>query len=243
MADRKPLIGLTGRRKKGRDIVGNFDSLAEFDVDIYYADYARAVREAGGIPLHVPLDADADQVVPVLDGLLLSGGTDIDPLRYGHEQEPDCGVADSLRDQHELALLDAVVSRQLPTLGICRGLQIINVHEGGTLFQHVPEHLAVHGKPADPVHEVNFAENSALRGLYGERRKVNSLHHQTVDELGKNLAVAAWSPSMTVEAIEHNELPIIAVQWHPEMMRSRTTDPIFAWLVSSARAPMRSLNR
>ena len=234
-AKRRPLIGLSGRRKKGNQLVGNLASLADFDVDVYYSDYARAVLAAGGMPFHLPIDVEPADVAEHLDGLLLSGGADIAPDRYGAKAETDLYPPELDRDAFELAMLDQAVARKLPTLGICRGLQMINVHAGGSLHQHVPEHAAFDQSTTHLHHEVTIEAESALGAMYGETRAVNSLHHQTVDQLGDGLRITARDGDGSVEGLEHADLPIVAVQWHPEMLPTAPTDPVFGWLVAAAR--------
>lgn len=231
-----PLIGLSGRRKKGNQIVGNFDTLADFDIDMYYSDYARAVIEAGGIPVHLPIDLDPARVVDRLDGILLSGGADIAPARYQRALENDDYPPEEERDEFEFQALTQAISHELPVLGICRGFQLINVHAGGTLHQHVPVHAGFDSPPHTHLHDVAIQPDSLLGTMYGAERAVNSLHHQTVDDLGPGLRATATSPDGTIEGIEHESLPIVAVQWHPEMMATRSTDPIFTWLVDQASA-------
>lgn len=235
-AKRRPLIGLSGRRKKGNQIVGSPEILADFDVDVYYSDYAKAVLAAGGMPFHLPIDVDPADVAEHLDGLLLSGGSDIAPDRYGAEPETDLYPPEEDRDAFEIALLDQAVARKLPTLGICRGLQMINVHAGGSLHQHVPEHSAFNHPTTHLHHDVEIEADSALGAMYGETRAVNSLHHQTVDRLGAGLRVTARTAEGSVEGLEHSDLPIVAVQWHPEMLPTAPTDPVFGWLVNAASA-------
>lgn len=230
----RPLIGLTGRRKKGNQIVGNLDSLADADLDVYFCDYTRAVLAAGGVPVHLPLDVAPADVVGRLDGLLLSGGADIGPDRYGHEPETDLYPPEQERDDFELAVLDEAVGHGVPTLGICRGLQMLNVHAGGTLHQHVPSHAGFDLPPATELHQVTMEADSVLGAMYGEHRSVNSLHHQTVDEVGANLRVTARGDDGGVEGLEHLDLPMVAVQWHPEMMNGASEDPIFGWLIEAA---------
>lgn len=231
-----PLIGLSGRRKKGGDIVGNFDSLANHDIDLYYSDYARAIIQAGGIPVHLPIDLDPAAVVGRLDGVLLSGGADISPDRYGHPLENPAYPPEPERDEFEFAALTQAVDHKLPVLGICRGFQLVNVHAGGTLHQHVPEHAGFESPPHTHLHDVTIESSSLLGSLYGSEKAVNSLHHQTVDVLGASLRSTAVASDGTIEGIEHESLPIVAVQWHPEMMTTRDSDPIFRWLVSQAAA-------
>lgn len=232
----KPLIGLVGSRFTGSRISGNLGVLGASPIDVFYADYAQAIAEAGGVPMWVPIDADPADIVERIDGLVLTGGTDIDPRRYGAVLTDDVLEVVAARDDYELATLDAVHAKALPTLGICRGLQMVNVHAGGTLHTHVPEHAFVDGDPGELVHEVHCTEGSVLERCYGAAHHVNSLHHQAVAELGDGLRVTGAAPDGGVEAIEHDELPIVAVQWHPEMLPTRASDPIFSWLVATASA-------
>ena len=230
---RRPLIGLTGRRKKAGQIVGTPEVLHDLDGDWFYADYARGVFEAGGLPVNLPLDVDPMLFVDRLDGILLSGGADIDAAQYGATSGDGDDPAEQERDAFELALFSAAAERKLPVLGICRGLQLVNVASGGTLHQHVPVHAGFTQPPATLLHNVEFAPDSVLGSLYEPGHQVNSLHHQTVDRVGQDLRVTA-SHDGSVEGIEHQSLPIVAVQWHPEMLPTRANDPVFGWLVKAA---------
>ena len=230
-----PLIGLTGRRKTGADFTAQPESLKHLEGDWYYADYARGVLAAGGLPVHLPLDADPALFVDRLDGILISGGADVWPERYGAQPLETADPPESERDDFELGLLDAATAASLPVLGICRGLQIINVHAGGTLHQHIPEHARYDVAPNGPIHDISIVAGTSLAGLYGETHEVNSLHHQTVDSVGTDLTVTATHEDGTVEGLEHNTLPMLAVQWHPEMLDTRESDPVFAWIVETAR--------
>lgn len=233
-ATERPLIGITGRRKRGAQLVGNLDILADMAIDLYYADYGRGVLEAGGIPVHLPLDVDPADLVPHLDGIVLTGGADLAPSRYGHEPVTDAFPPEPFRDDHEFTVLDAAIADNLPVAGICRGLQLMNVHAGGTLNQDVPSHAGFAQSATTEWHGVVFEAESVLAGIYGENRQVNSLHHQTVDQLGDGLRISARSDDGSVEGIEHASLPLVAVQWHPEMLPTRAEDPLFAWLVAAA---------
>ena len=232
----RPLIGLTGGRLYGRDIVGNLDVLGDSPVDIFYADYSRAVIAAGGIPVFLPLELDPRDAVDKLDGLLLTGGDDIAPGRYGAELGDHTQLPEPTRDDYELALLGRAAAQKVPTRGICRGLQLVNVHAGGTLHQHVPEHAFIEQPGTVEQHVVTLEAGSVLSDLYGATKPVNSLHHQSVATVGADLQVTATTEDGGVEGVEHRELPIVAVQWHPEMLTTAATDPIFRWLVDCAGA-------
>ena len=232
----RPLIGLTGGRVAGRDIAQNLDVLGDSPIDIFYADYSQAVIAAGGIPVFLPLDVDPADAAEKLDGLLMTGGDDIAPARYGAELEAHTHAPEPTRDAYELALLDCAADRVLPTLGICRGLQLVNVHAGGTLYQHVPEHAFIDEPGSVEQHVIAIEADSVLAGLYGANTSVNSLHHQSIDQVGPGLRVTATTDDGGVEGVEHVELPIVAVQWHPEMLATAATDPIFRWLVDRATA-------
>lgn len=228
------MIGITGRRRKGAEIVGNLAVLADVDGAFFYEDYARGVYEAGGLPVYLPMEAQPEEYAAKLDGFVISGGPDIEAGRYGASKDPETGAPDLVRDELEDALLGAAFAQEVPVLGICRGLQMINVHAGGTLHQHLPEH-AIHERGVAPTsHSVSISDESALRGLFGAELAVNSLHHQAIDRLGEGLVATAVADDGTIEAIEHQTLPVVAVQWHPEMLTTRPTDPLFAWLIDSA---------
>lgn len=230
----RPLIGLTGSRFAGRDIARNLDVLADSPVDVFYADYSQAVIAAGGIPVFLPLDLPPADAITKLDGILLTGGDDIAPDRYGAAADPHTQVPEPTRDDYELALFQLAVEAARPTLGICRGIQLINVARGGTLHQHVPEHAFVDEPGAAEQHRVSITAESRLASIYGDTHSVNSLHHQSVDQVGHDLRVTATSPDGGIEGLEHAELPIVAVQWHPEMLPTAASDPIFKWLVDIA---------
>ena len=231
---RRPLIGLPGRRKMGGQIEGFPEILDEISVDVYVADYARAITAAGGIPVHLPFDVDPTDIGARLDGLVLTGGADVEPVLYGAVAETDEMPPEKIRDDFEFALLDVAEAHDTPVLGICRGIQLINVWAGGDLHQDVPQHAAFDDPPATLQHEVSFTEGSQLHDLYGEHHMVNSLHHQTLNNIGKRYQVTGRAADGQVEAIEHVESPIIAVQWHPEMLPEASEDPLFNWLVNTS---------
>ena len=142
-----PLIGISGRTKTGDQINVKPEILRELQVDLYFCDYARGVLAAGGLPVFLPSDADPGDYMGRLDGLLLSGGADIDPARYRQAPTADLFTPEPARDAYELALLDGAADAGMPVLGICRGVQVLNVHGGGTLHQHVAPHACFDRPP------------------------------------------------------------------------------------------------
>jgi putative glutamine amidotransferase len=228
----RPLIGLPGRRKRIGQIEGFPSSLHELEVDVYFADYARSVLTAGGLPVHLPIDADAGEWIGVIDGIVLTGGADIEPGRYGRPNTHS--DTEPRRDELELALLAGAIEVGTPVLGICRGLQVLNVHAGGTLHQHVPAHARYDLTPDARSQSVIIERGSVLHSIYGDAVTVNSLHHQTVDTVGAELRVTARADDGTVEGLELAGTDVIAVQWHPEMINH--ADPVFAWIVERAKA-------
>jgi len=229
-----PLIVIPGRRKAASQVEGFPSSFTTVDIDLYFADYGKGVIEWGGIPIYVPFGVDAVDIISRADGLLLPGGADLDPGLYGAESETDQFPVEPVRDRFELDLLDAAIAKGKPVLGICRGHQLLNVHAGGTLHQDVPPHSRFDLAPETEIHDVTFEPGSILGGLYGPERSVNSLHHQTIDRLGDGYTVTGRSEDGTIEGLEHLELPIVSVQWHPEMMTTRPDDPLFGWLIDLA---------
>ncbi|HWF57771.1 MAG TPA: gamma-glutamyl-gamma-aminobutyrate hydrolase family protein [Candidatus Dormibacteraeota bacterium] len=178
--------------------------------------YAHLVAQAGLLP--VLLMPGGGDVMSRLDGLLLAGGPDIAPWRYGSEPGADLGEVVPALDDHELELADRAQARGLPILGICRGQQLINVALGGTLHQHV-SHPQWDGDPSLPAHRVEILAGTHLRRVLAvERAEVNSGHHQAVDRIAPPLRAAARSSDGLVEALEAEDLLIMAVQWHPEEM-------------------------
>jgi len=231
---KRPLIGITGRSKTVAEVNMKPETFAHLHVDVYYCDYAHAVAAAGGLAVFLPASADPASYAHYLDGLLLTGGTDIEPHHYGQTPNAQLYTREPERDTFELKLLDGAVDAELPVLGICRGLQVMNVHGGGTLHQHVAPHDRQDQVPGYIAHRVDLVEGSLAASLYGPSMQVNSLHHQTVDSLAEGFKVSGCSNEGSVEAIESQKLPWLGVQWHPELMDSRDQDPIFRWLVETA---------
>jgi putative glutamine amidotransferase len=208
--------------------------------------YVAAVQRAGGLAMMLPPDPllveEPEQVLGLIDGLLLAGGADIDPSAYGRPRHPETIETVPERDAFELALTRAALERDLPVLGICRGMQLINVALGGTLSQHLPErfghseHRRAIGSFDGSEHDVDVCSGTlAMRVIDQTPHSTKSHHHQGVDELGEGLTVSATSAmDGLAEAIE---LPgrrfVLGVQWHPEADES---SPLLGGLVEAARA-------
>lgn len=186
--------------------------------------YARSVERAGGVPVLLPPPATLrglDTLVSRLDGVVLAGGSDLDPELYGAVRHPETGPPQPHRDRFELALARAAVDADLPFLAICRGMQVLNVARGGALVQHLPE--AVGHKEHAPApglvgsHPVRISEGSLIGGILGASSDVPTYHHQAVSRLGKGLTAVAWAEDQVVEAVELQGHRFgLAVQWHPE---------------------------
>ncbi|MFJ8458748.1 gamma-glutamyl-gamma-aminobutyrate hydrolase family protein [Lysinibacillus xylanilyticus] len=192
------------------------------------AAYSKSVIEAGGIPLIIPLGVEEDvaQILSLTDGLLLSGGYDVHPFLFGAEPTPKLGKVHPERDSVELALIEAAFIRQMPIFGICRGMQILNVALGGTVYQDIDSEyhsskLLKHKQQAArgvATHYVHVTPDSLLKMIIEEAQiAVNSFHHQAVNVVAEKMKVAAKSSDGIVEAVVHEDLPFcLGVQWHPE---------------------------
>ena len=230
-----PLIGVTTYREQAQ--WGVWDSRA----DVLHAQYADAVLAAGGVPVLLPPASAADEVAAVvvsrIDGLVVSGGADVDPARYGEQPHPSTAAWREDRDAWETALLQAADTAGLPTLGVCRGMQLMAVAAGGSLVQHTPD-LVGHdghspGADAFGTTEVTTAEQSRLRTLVGRRVEVGCHHHQSVAS-HPGFEPAAWAADGSLEAMERpGPRFCLAVQWHPEV---RDDASLFAGLVEAATA-------
>ncbi|WP_338497520.1 gamma-glutamyl-gamma-aminobutyrate hydrolase family protein [Streptomyces sp. SJL17-4] len=208
----KPLIGVTTYLDQAR--WGVWDMRAA----LLPAPYPRLVQESGGIAVMLPPDAPeaAAAVVARLDGLVIAGGADVEPVRYGAVPDSRTGPPARERDAWELALIDAAVASGTPLLGICRGMQLLNVARGGTLIQHLDGHVEAVGVIGR--HPVKPVPGSRYASLVPELTEVPTYHHQAVDRLGAGLAASAHAEDGTVEAVELADPAwVLGVQWHPEM--------------------------
>lgn len=209
------------------------ESMYDYDMAVFIEAYWRAIIAAGGLPVGLSLDLPAAESAPALDGILLTGGADVEATRYGQVPHEANNPAEPVRDDHELALMEEAQRLDIPVLCICRGMQVANVFFGGTLVQDVPPH-AHFDQPDGHVHEVEFVDDSTLGSLYGGPTKVNSLHHQALDQVGAGLRVTGTADDGTIEAVEGVDMNVLGVQWHPEMLPSAPVDPVFAWLIEQA---------
>lgn len=230
---RTPVIGLTVNRLSYGNRRSLYHALSEA--------YINAVVNAGGIPLLIPLglpEKDWGLLCDHLDGILLTGGSDIDPARFNGRNHPSVYDIDSDRDALEIALVQRAAAIQMPFLGICRGVQAINVALGGTLYTHIPDQLSGAVRhdwyPNIPrnhrAHEITLEPTSRLAGILGATHlQVNSLHHQGLEQLGQGLVAVGRAPDGLVEAVELAGHAFgIGVQWHPEWLQD---DPAMRSLI------------
>ena len=229
----RPVIGITTYAQRAR--WGVWDVPAA----LIPLDYVDAVERAGGRALLVPpAEEDIEETLDALDGIVFSGGADVDPTHYGAEAHPETDTPQTRRDAGEMALLTAALDRDLPTLAICRGFQLLNVERGGDLIQHLPEevgndvHKRVPGQFA--VHPVEVKDGSRLGGIVGATPEVTSHHHQALGRVGEGLVESAWAEDGTLEAVEDpSKRFAVGVQWHPEAGEDAA---LFEALVEQARA-------
>ncbi|MFE9170395.1 gamma-glutamyl-gamma-aminobutyrate hydrolase family protein [Streptomyces kebangsaanensis] len=208
----RPLIGISTYLEPGARW-----GLWELESALLPVGYPRLVQRAGGLAAMLPPDEPerAAAAVARLDGLVVSGGPDVEPVRYGAEPGPRTGPPCRARDAWELALIEAALAARLPLLGICRGMQLLNVALGGTLVQHLDGHAEVVG--AFGEHTVKPVPGTRYAAAVPEETTVPTYHHQAVDLLGEGLVASAYAADGTVEAVELPEGWVLGVQWHPEM--------------------------
>lgn len=242
----KPLIGITAYSRTNPDNGWLYD--------VSYAGNAAAIQAAGGLPVLIPASLDLETLRAIyhrLDGVLLPGGGDISPHHYAAQVRTKLMDVSEERDRAELALARWAQEDNLPTLGICRGIQLINVALGGTLTQDIPSELDTslvhnlsHQQPrATRMHSVDLNPDSRLAEALGDTHAmVNSLHHQAIDQLAPQAVVSAWAPDGLVEGIEVPEMDFfMAVQWHPEdMLDDARHARLFESFVAAARQRMQA---
>jgi gamma-glutamyl-gamma-aminobutyrate hydrolase PuuD len=227
----RPLIGISTYRELARWGTWHLPAV------LLPAAYADAVAQAGGEPVLLPTGAVSADVVARLDGLIVAGGADVDPARYGARPGAHTTVVRPERDESELAVLQAALNRDLPVLGICRGMQLLNVALGGDLVQHLAdvETTGVHfpGPGLYQRREVRTRPGSRLHELVGAAAPVDCHHHQALDRIAPDLTPSAWAEDGVVEAVEATGRSFcVGVQWHPEAGDDRR---LFAAQVAAAR--------
>jgi putative glutamine amidotransferase len=223
-----PIIGITASLKEDADSVAErpLGSFVRADLD-----YVAGVAQAGGTPMVLPpIIETVEEMVRGIDGLLLSGGTDLDPSYYGEEPLPELGVTVAERDAFEMALLERALGRGVPVFGICRGLQLLNVALGGTLYQDLPSQFedgSIAHRQQMPkwqwTHEVEVDGDSRVAKIMeASGLRVNSYHHQAIKRLADDLVAVAHASDGVIEAVESRNLSerwVVGVQWHAEAMR------------------------
>jgi putative glutamine amidotransferase len=227
----KPLIGLTTEH-----FSSGYRAEKDRDAEGVLVTYINALLGAGGLPVLIPLSIQGDDLRAVyerLDGVLLPGGCDIDPAYFNEEPSPNLGTVDLDRDRSELAVARLALNEGKPLLGVCRGMQVMNVAQGGSLFQDLPsEYSAPLERHAHPVsefprehlaHLVRVEEDSYLGRVLGNPiLNVNSRHHQSVKQVGQGLVVVAKAPDGVIEGVEMPDHPFaLGVQWHPENLQAQ----------------------
>lgn len=240
----RPLIGVTTQRHPGTEAVKRGRPL-------YYVshEYADRLRDVGGVPLLLPPGAPELEVLEHLDGVLFTGGEDVAPVHFAQAPHPRLGTVDAARDAQELPLARAAVARGLPVFAICRGVQLLNVALGGSLYQDLPSErpgAIAHDQPGavdEESHAVEVASASMLGSLVPASLQVNSFHHQAVRDVAPGLRAVGWSPDGLIEALEGHEGWVLGVQWHPELMPGESHTALFRAFVAACaarRAPARA---
>jgi len=235
MTLKKPVIGIT------LDLANNNENYrySSFPWYVLRQNYAESVLQAGGIPLMIPYQDDVGTILQLLDGLILPGGDeDINPKFYGHDITSHKTTPNDARDNFEFRIAKKAIKLDMPILGICRGMQLLNVAFGGTLIQHIPDYL--HQKKIEMVidheqpvpkhvisHPIRIKPHTILAQLAGnlDETMVNSTHHQAVWQVGEGMIVSATAPDGIIEAIEAiNHKFIVGVEWHPEYLNNNGLD-------------------
>lgn len=228
----RPIIGITSYAQPAR--WGSW----ELPAALVPYHYVESVERAGGRALVVPPATDGvDETLDVLDGVVFSGGVDVDPAAYGAKRNGHTDPAQERRDAGELALLERALERDVPTLAICRGFELLNVVRGGDLVQHLPDTVGHEGHReklgAFSEHGIDVKPGTRLAGILGDRHEVQSSHHQGVGRVGEGLVETAWADDGTLEGLEDPERRFaVGVLWHPEMEEDKR---LFEALVDEAR--------
>lgn len=229
----KPVIGITGNISQ---ILG--DHRNAFNVNYSPLGFSQAIEKAGGTPIILPIthSENALEMISILDGILFTGGEDVSPSNYREEPRMVIGATSPERDQAEIRLLKEAMRQKKPILGVCRGMQLINVVLGGSLYQDLSENPNItiqhvqKTKPQYPTHSIQVKDNSHIATIFTSGDYVNSFHHQVLKDIAPGLDVTAWSHDNVPEAIEmfDDNQSIIGLQWHPELNALKNNDQSFA---------------
>jgi putative glutamine amidotransferase len=227
----KPLIGI------GSDVL---QKQGERERAFVYTTYIESLKRAGAVPVLIPPQPEnAADLIETLDGILLAGGDDCDPAEYGEEKHPSCEPMDPRRQKNDLGLAKLARERGIPTLGICLGVQVMNVAAGGTLIQDIISDIDHASEPSDRHrHDVHIDASTKLGRILGNQElNVNSSHHQAIGRVADGLRVTAKAPDGIVEGLEDPSHPFyVGVQWHPEDMPGESSaSSIFGAFVEAAR--------
>lgn len=214
-----PIIGITMHPSDGKQQINNA--------------YIDSIIQAGGIPLCIPIiHHGINEVLAKVDGLLLIGGYDVNPKYFDEDPHPKIGRIETDRDESDFALLQQALTLNMPVLAVCRGLQVLNVQLGGSLYQDIPSQVegamqhTQNSSRHEKVHTIKVFEGTKLHSIVGEHIMTNSFHHQSVKELGEGLVISAKTNDGIVEAIEHpNYTFCLGVQWHPEELAIQGDSP------------------
>jgi putative glutamine amidotransferase len=222
------IIGLSGSQH-------NSDKTG-FTDDYVNNHYSNSMMKIGVTPIILPVTTDEkiiSQYIDLIDGLILTGGDDINPKLFNEEFLPETEVPDNDRDNFDLTLIKYAFKKKIPILGICRGMQLLNICFNGSLYQDLKynnkiklKHYQSFENPDIPVHKINLTEGSVLNDIFRDELWVNSFHHQGIKKVGEKLKISAYSTDNLVEGIEYTEDEqfVLGVQWHPEMMYSKGND-------------------
>lgn len=229
MDRKRPVIGISAY-----DVPVAFGQWTDVRSVVVPAAYSASVERAGGVPIAIPPIQGSTELLDLIDGLVFTGGPDLDPALYGQEPHPETTGVSVKRDQAEMGLIQEALRRDMPVLGICRGMQLLNVALGGDLHQHLGSETHKGPPGRYTFHEVTVLPGTRLHGILGGQTRTHSCHHQAPDRLGAGLRVSARAEDGTVEAVEQPaDRLALGVLWHPEEDEVGGA-PLFAELVAQA---------